>query len=634
MRAFGSQPRGDGSHDARPGQAADRLRLPSADRVLSADRARGDHDRAHREREPRGSRPLRRRDARDRQRGARGSGPRSLRAPPHAPHPPRRDARGSAADLALAAERVRRRRHPGAARVVIAALALAAAGCLQDDGRRFNPLRQLGPPDVQDERDIGAQFDEEIRKHVVLIDDPVVAGFVNEIGQQVVASLELQPFVYRFRVVRDSSLNAFAVPGGYIYLHSGTVLAAGSVDELAGVIGHEIGHVKGRHFARMQARTKIPDLLTNLAGMAAAVATGEPGVLVATQAANVAMQLRFTREFETEADQLAVVDTTRAGYEPAAITRFFERILEQQRRLPAQQLPPYLYSHPDVEDRIGAVEIAARELRPSRPPVAGSREALAEVQARLGLLLDRRRPSLPGGGPSGAPELSAPLLDEAERLARAGQVDEAFLVLARAEAVDPGEPRIPFRIGELLEGVGRHREAIDAYQRTLALDSTRALVFFRLGEAWSALGNRGRAVFAFEQARDRSGPNSPLRGRAEWELAKQTYEILLATGVSETAPDGAPMVGVSREEIPAGSARLGWWGKLSPRFDRFVERLSVRWTDPDGETRGGISVERLDRPYVGAALDVRGAPSGLWTVEALLDDDVIDRRSFRLQSTR
>jgi predicted Zn-dependent protease len=526
------------------------------------------------------------------------------------------------------------RRRAGAPRVFFAALALLAAGCLQDDGRRFNPLRQLGPPDVQDERDIGAQFDEEIRKHVVLIDDPVVAGFANEIGQQVVASLGRQPFVYRFRVVRDSSLNAFAVPGGYIYLHSGTVLAAGSVDELAGVIAHEIGHVKARHFARMQARTKIPDLLTNLAGMAAAVATGEPGVLAATQAANVAMQLRFTREFESEADQLSVVYTTRAGYEPAAITRFFERILEEQRRLPAQQLPPYLYSHPDVEDRIGAVEIAARELRPSQPPVAGSREALAQVQSRLALLVDRRRPSLPGGSSPGAPELTAPLLADAERLAGVGQVDEALLLLARAEALDPGEPRIPFRIGELLEGAGRHRDAIDAYQRTLALDSTRALVFFRLGEAWSALGDRGRAVFAFEQARDRSGPTSPLRGRAEWELAKQTYEILLATGVSEATPDGAPMVGVSRDEIPAGTTRFGWWGKLSPRFDRFVDRLSVRWTDPGGAAPAGSSVERLDRPYLGSVLDVQGAPSGLWTVEALMDDDVIDRRSFRLQSAR
>jgi predicted Zn-dependent protease len=514
-------------------------------------------------------------------------------------------------------------------------LGALTAGCLQDDGRRFNPLRQLGTPDPQDEREIGAQFDEELRKHVVLIDDPVVAGTVNELGQQLVAGLgERQPYVYRFRVVRDPSLNAFAVPGGYVYLHSGTVLAAGSPDELAGVIGHEIGHVKARHFARLQSRTRIPDLLANLAGMAGAVATGETGILVAAQAANVAMQLRFTREFETEADQLAVVYTARAGYEPDAVTHFFARILEQQRRLPKDEIPPYLYSHPDVEERIEAVEIAAKKAPTARAPQPGSREALAAAQARLALLLELNRASLPGNAAPAAPERTAPLLAEAERLAREGQADGALAALARAEALDPGDPRIPFRIGELQAGAGRPREAIAAYQRTLALDSTRGLVFFRLGEAWSALGDRGRAVFAFEQARDRSGESSPLRQRAEWELAKQTYEVLLATGISEVDPSGRPMVGVSREEIPVGTDRIAWWGKLSPRFDTFLDRISLRWTDPAGRVRRQAPAERLDRPYVGGTLDLGGDAGGpgLWTAEALIDDDVIDRLSFRIHS--
>jgi hypothetical protein len=94
------------------------------------------------------------------------------------------------------------------------------------------------------------------------------------------------------------------------------------------------------------------------------------------------------------------------------------------------------------------------------------------------------------------------------------------------------------------------------------------------------------------------------------------------------------MVGVSRDEIPAGAARVGWWGKLSPRFDAFVDRLSVRWTDPAGTTRRVSAVERLDRPWVGSLIELPAASPGLWTVEALMDDDVIDRRSFRLQSAR
>ena len=529
----------------------------------------------------------------------------------------------------------RRRRHAGA---LAAALLLAgAAACLQDDGRRFNPLRQLGPPDVEDERDLGASFDAEIRKHVVLIDDPVVLGYVNDLGQELAAGLEPKPFPYRFRVVRDPSLNAFAVPGGYVYLHSGTLLAAGSPDELAGVIGHEIGHVKARHFARMQSAGKVPELLANLGGMAAAVATGEPGLLVATQAANVAMQLRFSREFEAEADQLSVVYTTRAGYEPAAITRFFERVLAEQRRLPPQQIPPYLYSHPDVEQRIQAVEIAAKQAESAPPPErTADRAAFEAMQARLALLLDRHRASLAGSAAPSAPERTRPLLEEAESLAAAGQTEEALRRLASAEALDPGDPRIPFRTGELLDAAGRHREAVDAYRRTLALDATRALVFFRLGQAWAALGDRGQAVYAFEQARDRSGATSPLRQRAEWELAKQSYEVLVATGVSGVDAHGAAELGVSRDAIPAGAERVAWWGRLSPRFDPFVDRISVRWIDPAGALLRTAPVERKGRPYVASILDLDPGrtSAGLWQVEALIDDDVIDRKSFRVQESR
>ena len=106
--------------------------------------------------------------------------------------------------------------------ILLASLALATA-CVQDDGRRFNPIRDFVTVSVDEEREIGLEFDREIRKHVDVIDDPVVAGFINDLGQEMVRTIEPQPFIYRFRVINDPSLNAFAVPGGYIYFHSGTV---------------------------------------------------------------------------------------------------------------------------------------------------------------------------------------------------------------------------------------------------------------------------------------------------------------------------------------------------------------------------------------------------------------------------
>jgi predicted Zn-dependent protease len=373
--------------------------------------------------------------------------------------------------------------------------------------------------------------------------------------------------------------------------------------------------------------------------MAAAVATGEPGLFVAAQAANVAMQLRWSREFEAEADQSAVVLTQRTGYDPGAITHFFERVLAEQRRLPAQEIPPYLYSHPEVESRIAAVEIAVEQAEPV--PAAAreggpDRASFEAMQTRLALLVDRQRASLAGAAAPGAPERTRALLEEAEALADAGRIDEALATLGEASGIDPGDPRIPFRQGELLDAAGRHREAILAYRRTLALDATRALVFFRLGEAWAALGDRGQAVYAFEQARDRSGAASPLRQRAEWELAKQAYGVLGATGVAGVDASGAPELGVSRESIPAASGRVAWWGRLSPRFEPFLERISVRWIDPAGTVVRTAPALRFARPYVGSVLELdRSAPAaGLWRVEALIDDDVIDRRSFRVQASR
>jgi len=222
---------------------------------------------------------------------------------------------------------------------------LGALGCVQDDGSRFNPIDAYTKVSVDQEREIGWQFDGEIQAHIRLIDDPVVLGFVNDLGDSIVRRIEPQPFIYHFRVIVDPSLNAFAVPGGYIYLHTGTILEAGSLDELAGVVAHEIGHVKGRHYARMREKAAIPDLLAKVAGMAAAVATGEPGAMAASEGINVALQLKFSREFETEADDIGSNFMARAGYRPQAMARFFERIIDSSRDIRVQ-IPPYLYSHP------------------------------------------------------------------------------------------------------------------------------------------------------------------------------------------------------------------------------------------------------------------------------------------------
>jgi predicted Zn-dependent protease len=514
------------------------------------------------------------------------------------------------------------------------ALALVV-GCAQDNGRRFNPFRAVLPSTSEDdERDVGREFDRELQKVVTVIHDPVVAGFINELGQSLVSQITPQPFIYRFRVIEAPSLNAFAVPGGYIYFHSGTILAASSIDELAGVMGHEISHVKQRHYARMRKKSQIPDLLIGLAGLAAAVAADEPGLLVAAQAANVAMKLRYTREFETEADQYGSVYTVRAGYDPAAITRFFERILDQKQH-DRGDIPPYLFSHPDVEDRIASVKLATESLHPTRLPDPELARALPRVQARLAELIDTHRASLSKVAPQGDGVDGATALRAAVRLVEEGRSDAALARLRAARAGSPEDPRISFRIGELLYAAGRYEEAAASYRRTVALDGSRARVFFELGRAYRDLGERHRAVFAFEQASMRAGDGSNLQRQADWEVFKISYTVVQQAGFADGGgrSRGDFPMGSQRDSFQAGDRAMAWWARIHPRFDSYTDDFVLRWSNPAGTVVQEQQVEDLPGDLIRSVIELaEGATPGVWTAELFLSDELVDRRSVTVRS--
>jgi len=519
----------------------------------------------------------------------------------------------------------------GARRLAPLAALAALAGCIQDDGSRFNPLKQFSPEiDTEGERELGWEFDRALQEAITVIHDPMVAGFLIDLGQSIVSEIEPQPFVYRFRVVEDPRLNAFAVPGGFVYFHSGTIMAAGSVDELAGVMGHEIAHVKARHYARMRKQSAIPDLATQIVGLSAAIAAKEPALMIIAQGINVSMQLRYSREAEAEADQLGSIWMSRAGFEPSGIVRFFERILEEQRRHPSE-MPPYLYSHPAVDERIEAIQIQSEDLRPLRPRDPAWNERLGRVQARLALLIDAGRETLTEPAPPADTSKTDPLLAEAEERAREGRIDAALLTLARAEAAEPADPRVPYRIGELLQAAGRDAEAVPAFRRTLRLDPSRALVFFKLGRSYAAIGDRHRAVFSFEQAALRAGSSGDLRIRALFEVEKLTFPVAPEAGFA--APGGSrEMPPPPREVFDADEGRVLWWARLGPHFVPHVARFQLRWVDPGGAAQREQALSLYRGPFVVSLLEGDGAlEPGTWTAELRLDGDLIrsDRVAVR-----
>jgi predicted Zn-dependent protease len=516
------------------------------------------------------------------------------------------------------------------------ALALAAAlACTTAGGGGMgNPLKPNITADA--ERRMGDGADTELRAVLPLIDDPVVLGFLNDLGQSLVRHLEPQPFVYRFRIVQDRTLNAFALPGGYIYFNTGTILAAKDIDELAGVMAHEIAHAKRSHVARMAEKSAIPSLLAALLGIGAAVATGDPAAAIVAQGVSQSMQIAFTRENEVEADSVGTVFMVRAGYDPRGMASFFDRLLAQRESRPGFQIPPYLYSHPRTEQRLEGAIARARATTITGKADPALAASFPDVQARLAMLMMEKRTTMPSFRPAPDTKVTSPALARAEQLVQAGDRAGAVEVLAAAGREEPNDPRVAFREAELLAELDRTPEAIAAYRRALRLDPEVALSYYRIGQLYQKQGDRVNAVFYLEQAERRFEAGGLLEKQTRERINRLTFPLFSRSGTSDgsepTGGDATP-VGAARDEFRVASERVAWFGELAPEWAERAGGLTLRWLDPSGaEVQRDDKLKRRGRRIVVAELAPSGglAKPGIWQIEVLLEGERADRTTFRV----
>src|SRR5262249_25004311 len=195
------------------------------------------------------------------------------------------------------------------------------------------------------------------------VTDPAILDYVDSIGNSLVKGVEPSPFIFRFNVLEDKELNAFTIGGGYVYLSSAVLAQAGDTNELAGVLAHEIGHVEQRHVAR-QTEGQGLSMLVSLLGVAAAIAAKAPEAAIAAQGLNVSLQLKHSREFESEADREGISIMSKTGYDPDGMRRFFQRIVADSPHAGAG-IPPYLFTHPAVSERVAATKIQADPIGPA-----------------------------------------------------------------------------------------------------------------------------------------------------------------------------------------------------------------------------------------------------------------------------
>lgn len=268
-------------------------------------------------------------------------------------------------------------RSPGLIRSAAGALLVAALGA-------------CAPLSVDDERSLGADFARNFEHRTELVRDPTVTRYIAAIGTRLVEHAGPQPFSYRFKVISNDDVNAFAAPAGHIYLYTGTILKARNVSELAGVMAHEIGHVVQRHIARNFNRAIATNILRQASAAAAQLAAGaDAGRATAALGGVAAMGYlnTFSREAEHEADAFALRLMHRAGYDPRGLVSFFETLQGQK----GGSAPTFLSSHPPTPVRITRARELIEQLPRGVRLEANDGGRLRQVQRILGHAADKRR---------------------------------------------------------------------------------------------------------------------------------------------------------------------------------------------------------------------------------------------------
>ncbi len=399
------------------------------------------------------------------------------------------------------------------------------------------PAMAEGLPDLGDaaqlsltpqaERRVGEAIMRDIRLHdPAFAEDPEITGYLDALGYRLVSNSQDVRQNFEFFLVKDSTLNAFALPGGYIGVHTGLIATAQSESELAAVLAHEIAHVTQRHLSRMiDKEGQLSAAMLAAMALAIIARNSQLGSAAATigQAGAITAQIGFTREFEREADRLGFLTLEKSGFDVRAMPAFFAR-MQRAGRLYENNAPAYLRSHPVTTERIADAENRIQGLAYKQAPDSldfqlvraklradqgTSRDALAqlegdlrekkfsnEIAARYGLAVALLRAKEPARAEA---EL-APLLKTTDhpmfaglsaRIKQAkGDNQGAADALRQALVRYPNNRALNFAYIGALQQLGQNREAASLLDEQLKNYPRDARLYLLQAKGYAALGKR------------------------------------------------------------------------------------------------------------------------------------------------
>jgi beta-barrel assembly-enhancing protease len=243
------------------------------------------------------------------------------------------------------------RPHIRNAAALLSVLMLVSASAAHADRTKLKPGMNSYSP--QQDIALGQKYAAEAEKQYPLCNDPKVDAYLTKLGQRLVAHLNTfgNTYPWEFHCVNDKAINAFALPGGFVFINRGTIEAADNEAELAAVMAHELSHVALRHGTNQATKAQYAQLGSGIAGIAGSIFGGAAGAAIATggQLTAGSVLLKYSRGAETQADVMGTQVLYDAGYDPRAMAAFFEKLL-------SSKAPPQFFSdHPNPDNRIQRV---------------------------------------------------------------------------------------------------------------------------------------------------------------------------------------------------------------------------------------------------------------------------------------
>ncbi len=346
---------------------------------------------------------------------------------------------------------------------------------------------------LSDEKQVGRQVLEIIRRKMPLVEDGDVLTYIRGVGNRIVKEVGPTTYQYQFFVVDQSVPNAFAIPGGYIFIYRGLIEMMSNEGQLASIFAHELAHIQARHIHRTLDEAKIFSVAA-VAGMIGAIFLGGgagPAVAAGSMAVSQSAMLAYSRAHEMEADQLGFRYLCAAGYDPKDMATIMHK-MDQIKWTGSSNVPSYLSTHPNLGERVLYLDDMAKDKsspKKQRDTVGDFpllQAALIADHTDQAKAFEKFRSGMEKGD-------KAAIFGMGRFHARQGNMAEALRLLLEA-ARQTQSPFVLSSLGDIYYRLGRLQEARKTFESALVLDPSASIVHYRLAVVLQETGQKDEAI--------------------------------------------------------------------------------------------------------------------------------------------